>query len=201
MKKLIFLVFTLAIPVSIFLFLKFFGTNTFVVPVLFEDGIAGCENPVKPHVVPEEFFRAEGLTEPNALSDKFKVIYVLEAAEMRANDPLIVQLVRIQDAFYELSSPYFILYVPADFADEIKLSDLLVQSGMKAGNFSIVALGEDQMNDFLRCGVGLIDDDTSDTDRFVLIDTEGQIRGMYKSMDMEQTDRLILELKILKQKA
>jgi hypothetical protein len=42
MKKFIFLILTLAIPVSIFLFLKIFGNNEFEVPVLFEDGLPGC---------------------------------------------------------------------------------------------------------------------------------------------------------------
>lgn len=198
MKKTIFLLLTLAIPVSIFLFLKFFGSNEFDVPVLYDNGIDNCENSTAPHVIPEEFVMPVVGQLQADTEGRFKVFGVLEKSE--DNTELFIQLVRIQDAFYEVGSPLFMLYVQDGNGDAAQLQAQLIEVGMNAENVSIIALSHLNMDEFLRCGIGLINEEGTDLRQLVLVDKEQRIRGMYKSLEMEQTDQLILELKILKQK-
>ena len=54
------------------------------------------------------------------------------------------------------------------------------------------------MMNFLKCGIALISEPEERPDNLVLVDREGRIRGIYDYGDADETDRLILELKILK---
>lgn len=200
MKKTVFLILTLAIPVSIFLFLKFFGTNTFEVPILFVEGIPNCANSKGLHIIPE--FEYIGETEKNHSSKELKgfiIFGVLNGESLEENRDKIVELIRIQDAFYEIGPPNFLLFKKGE---KILIPDLIALSsemGLEHNFSNIVFIPEDQLIDYLQCGIALIDENNKDFDNLVLVDPKRQIRGIYYSKDIEQTDKLILELKILKQ--
>lgn len=200
MKKTVFLILTLAIPVSIFLFLKFFGTNTFEVPILFVEGIPNCANSKGLHTIPE--FEYIGETEKKHSSKElsgFIIFGVLNGESLEENRDKIVELIRIQDAFYEIGPPGFLLFKKGE---KILIPDLIALSsemGLEHNFSNIVFMPEDQLMDYLQCGIALIDENNKDFDNLVLVDPKRQIRGIYYSKDNEQTDKLILELKILKQ--
>lgn len=201
-KKSIFLVLTLAIPVAIFLFLKLFGDNAFEVPILFDEGITDCPNSVGVHVVPEFEYVGEGGEKINSKMFKdFLIFGVLDAATSEINKELIVELVRIQDAFYEIGVPYFVLFIKGKPEEANELRNSLREIGLMKQYGDIAYMDESALDEFLICGIALINDKTKSFTNFVLVDTQRRIRGFYDGLDMEETDRLIAELKILKPKS
>lgn len=195
MKKFIFLVLTLAIPVSIFLFLKIFGNNEFEVAVLFEEGLPECEDSGQPHQIhPLKFINSAGATIDTQDLDGFLIFCVFEVADTARLDEYIIQLVRIQDAFYEIGSPTFVLLSEEkDLMSGIiaKIEDI----GLQAKHYQLGYLGQSKFSEFLKCGLGLA---SADSANLVVADPERRIRGLYDVMDLEQTEQLILELKILR---
>ena len=201
MKKSIFLVLTLAIPVSIFLFLKFFGKNSFDIPILFENGIPDCFSSSSPHRVPN--FEDIGETKKNLVPEKLKgflIFGVLDGTETNINKSKLTELIRIQDAFYEVESPFFVLFLQGYPEKKYEIRQLCIELGLEEQNFTIAMAPQEQLMDFLKCGIALVDNTSKDFDNLVLVDPAKNIRGIYQSLDLEQTDQLILELKILKQK-
>jgi protein SCO1/2 len=199
MKKFFFLLLTLAIPVAIFLFLKIFGSNSFDVPVLFENGIPDCNTSISPHKVPDiENIGDSGKNYAAGRIGDFVVFGVLDASI--ANERKIIELVRIQDAFYEVGAPFFVLLLKGDRTEKESLEQRLEKTGMERQNFAIVVTSPEELVEFLRCGLALKGDASADLDKLVLVDPTKNIRGIYQSTDQVQTDELILELKILKQK-
>lgn len=195
MKKFVFLILTLAIPVSIFLFLKIFGNNEFEVPVLFEEGLPECGDSGQPHRIPPlKFMNSSGMPVDTQDLDGFLIFCVFEATDTARLDEYIIQLVRIQDAFYEIGSPTFILLseekglIPGIIS---KMEDI----GLQAKHYQLGSLGQSEFTEFLKCGLGLV---SADSANLAVADPERRIRGLYNVMDLEQTEQLILELKILR---
>ncbi|MCG8309381.1 MAG: hypothetical protein MI975_18450 [Cytophagales bacterium] len=200
MNKPFFLILTLAIPVAIFLFLKIFGTNTYEVPVLFDAGIPGCNNLSNAHIVPEFVYLDEHLGQKNSSELRgFLVFGALNGAQSDECRERLVELVRIQDAFFEVGAPKFILFNSGQSNRHATFARLCNETGLEPENRIIAHMPKDALEDYLKCGIALLDNSGS-FDNLVLVDPDRKIRGIYKSNDVAQTDRLILELKILKQK-
>ncbi|MCK5104754.1 MAG: hypothetical protein KAR17_18150 [Cyclobacteriaceae bacterium] len=200
MKKSILLVITLAIPVSVFLFLKFFGTNTFEVRYLFDEGIPNCPNSSSPHKVPNfEYIGETGKQFNSNQLEGFLIYGVLDASETEQNKKLIVELVRIQDAFFEIGSPYFLIFINGNSNQRREMESLCSEMGLAQKSSCIAYLEHRQLSDFLKCGIALIDENSDGFSNLVLADPQKRIRGIYNGLDIEQTDQLILELKILKE--
>jgi len=198
MKKLLFLILTLAIPVSIFLFLKIFGNNEFEVPILYENGIPGCEQSHKPHKVPSVQLSGpnNSIIETGTLNG-YLVYGFLANKDSVTLRQQIIQLVRIQDAFYEIGAPTFVLFTDQQEYFEIIQSES-ADLGLLSQGYHLGVIEEEGLHDFLKCGIGL---DETASKKLVLIDTDKFIRGIYDGLDMKQTEQLILELKILRQQA
>lgn len=198
MKKTIFLILTLAIPVSVFLFLKLFGTNTFEVPFLFEKGIPDCSNTTAAHNVPSINYIGETEKSLTSASLKGYVIYgVLDANTPEDNKKLIVEFIRIQDAFYEIESPYQLIFVKGESHHRQEIESQCKEMGLTQGSSSIAFVNNEELLDFLKCGIALINQDIEGFSNLVLVDPEKRIRGIYDGLDISQTDQLILEFKIL----
>ncbi len=201
MKKILFLVFTLAIPASIFIFLKYFGTNTFEVPILFEQGIPGCDNDKQPHIVPNIEYLGKGDKSFQFHDLEGFIVYgFLDASNPDQYNKTIVDLIQVQDSFYEKKIPYFLLFVLGNRHERDTMEALLEERGMDKGYFNIAYLAKEELIDFLRCGMGFVDAPTDAFVNLVMSDPKGRIRGVYNSLDQAGTDQLILELQILKQK-
>jgi len=200
MKKSVFLVFTLAIPVSIFLFLKFFGSNSFEVPIMFQDGIPNCQETNTPHRVHNvNCIDDEDMPSQISIEDKFLVFGVIKDERSESDRKKLIELVRIQDAFYEIGAPLFVIFYEGSVDQRTDLEKYFIELGMQEENFQIIRPDPASYMGFLRCGIALIDNEDNSFDNLVLVDTERNIRGVYKSLELEQTDLLILELKILKE--
>lgn len=202
MKKTFFLILTLAIPVSIFLFLKLFGSNNFEVPFLFEEGVPNCSNSAVPHKVPDVSYIGEREMQLNSRQlDGFMVYGVLDGEEPEQNNELLVELVRIQDAFYEVGAPYFLIFTKGNPEKRRAIETQCRDMGLLQKNGSIAWVENEYLYDFLRCGIALIDKESENFTNLVLVDPDDNIRGIYHGLEVEQTDQLILELKILKRNA
>lgn len=192
---------TLAIPVSIFVFLKLFGTNKFEVPSLFEEGIPECTNSSDVHKVPDFMYIGEKEKQLNSRQLKGFVIYgVLDVEYPEQNKELMVELVRIQDAFYEVQAPYFIIFIKGNPKQRTTIESQCRDMGLMEKSSSIAYMQSEYLFDFLKCGIALIDEESEDFTNLVLVDPDKRIRGIYDGLDVEQTDQLILELRILKKK-
>lgn len=196
MKKIIFLVFILAIPASIFLFLKYFGTNSFVVPILFEQGIPWCEGDSQPHVVPNVQYvgKDNRLFQTHDL-EGFIVYGFLDASDVDQYNKIIVGLIQIQDSFYESGAPHFLLFVLGDMQERVAMEALFNEKGLDEKICSVAYLEKEKLIGFMKCGIGFADTDVSSN--LVMTDSKGRIRGIYYIQEQEGTDQLILELQIL----
>lgn len=149
-KKIVYLALAFILPISIFLFLKFFGKNEFDVPLYYQDKSseipAGCDAISVPYQIDDSVVRRNVV----------KVIVLSSEA-----DKQIIE--RINTAFKEDS---------IEIASVDKLSD------------------QEKKCIFL----------TESVEQFVLVDKLNRIRGYYNVNDRDESDRLILELKILLKK-
>lgn len=195
MKKPLILLFTLAIPVALFLFLKFFGENKYEVPVFFENGIEGCINATSPHVmdISQLFDEQEG-----ERAKTFTVIAVIDTAADDNLKMLITEMIQIQDAFFGKPGPTFIFISENASSESVaRRLDLSVKTGLEEKNTILKQFQDEQFRDFLHCGLGLTANGEHQKTDLVLVDDIGRVRGFYPRNDAEQTDRLIIELKIL----
>ena len=193
MKKFFFLILTLAIPVSIFLFLKIFGNNEFVVPVLFEDGIPECDDSLAPHQVPL-IQLSSFVTNDAQLQNEYFIFGTLSQSDSITLYEQAIQLIRIQDAFYEIGSPKFVIL--SDDKDQGALRDVLNEKGLNPDNYFIEYFDAPVRIEFMNCGLGV-----KDESQLVLVDPGMRIRGIYDGLDIDQTEQLILELKILRKQS
>ncbi len=182
---------TLAIPVAVFLFLKIFGENKYEVPVFFENGIEGCPDAAQPHTVNLELLKVS--------LKNHSVISLLDSNENDANRAFVTELVRIQDAFYGKTEPQFILLTNSRSVEtQAAMLAFCKVNGLNPEHTILLNLNAAEKKDFTECGLGLGKPDVGQHTDLILIDDEGRIRGFYPRNDKEETDRLILELKILK---
>ncbi|MBX2963633.1 MAG: hypothetical protein KF687_14065 [Cyclobacteriaceae bacterium] len=172
--RFILLVLALALPVLIFLFLKFFGKNEFDVPPLYTDGAPfrdGCGRVFTgPYAIPEEVLSQFGWSEKDSLS----LFYVGELHEGKQWDRLRTHPATARLRMFGIS-----------------VDSILNQS--EAMKYS--KLSPDSVQLIQRCFFFL----TEPYD-LVLVDNERRIRGNYQLNNREEIDRLILETKIILKK-
>ncbi len=170
-KKPVLLFFALLLPVSIFLFLHFFGQNEFDIPVYYQevttDIPTGCQ-------VDYKFpYKAEGSKVP---LDGTTVIFFasgLPKDEITESD---FQLKRVLTGFKD--NPPRLVFVTTDSLTSTAASRvLIVEQASYEMEQQCIFLAKDN--------------------RMVLVDDQLQIRGLYSNTGLKEVDRLILELKIL----
>jgi hypothetical protein len=71
-------------------------------------------------------------------------------------------------------------------------------AGLGGANSCIAFMEKQDLDTFLRCGIALKNKRDDRLNNLVLVDPQKRIRGVYNGLDVEETDKLILELKILK---
>jgi hypothetical protein len=147
MKKSLFLFLALVLPVSIFLFLKFFGKNKFDLPVLMKDATEWPKDCPQPVSFP--FHASSAL-----LNASKSIILFLDTPSLEAQKRLPLE---VDSALVDIRS-----------------NDL--NSALNG------------FPDCFRAGQDF---------HAILFDTTGQIRGLYKKLNREEVDRIIMETKIL----
>lgn len=158
----------LAIPLSIFIFLRIFGENKFDIPIQHTDGvkdkIGECDYGNGQFLVPDSLLGSSGLF----------VVFIYEARELSPNT-LDNQYERIRELF-KSNMPEMKVFT----SDNITLD-----------NVDIIKYPEQTLQQVMNCGFV-----TNIPNQYILIDAKRRIRGYY-STELDEVDRLIVEIKIL----
>ena len=186
--KSIFLVLIILLPVVIFLFLKSFGNNQFDIPVYYQNGVIDTldSNCGRSTAIPY-------LVNTKPASQVVHKIYHFEKSVTGELEFRLQELERIQNAigsnngvllFSFLNNPSITKRAFEKFDDRINYDPTF---------WSIRPVNPATYLVFKNCELVMDDID----DRVVLVDNQEQIRGYYDITDREETDRLIVEIKIL----
>lgn len=172
--KIFVLVVALLVPALIYLFLRGFGENHFAIPVYYEDGISlsVCGSlDKKPHLVEFESYSLQ-----NA--------HLFYFPEWVNDEEFYRQCNRIQSKWPEIR---FTAIADSSFSD------------IKIGN-KLVVSDEEQLFNIANCALVLGQDSAITQpifNKLVLVDKQKHIRGYYTGDDLEDMDRLDIELDIL----
>lgn len=165
--KFVFLIITLLIPVVIFTFLKFFGNNKFDVEVMYESGI------------PEEF-----QTECNINSWPYQV------PEFVLSRDKGLKVVAFDNNSGELEFKNIAIRLSELFKERLNIN-LVAKAANNSPYYNVQAVSSENYDKYIRCNFIL-----DDLNKLVLLDEKNRIRGYY-GRDLDEIDRLIVEVKIL----
>ncbi len=206
------LVCILLIPVLIFMFLKSFGTNEYDLPVYFENGV---DNPFQEcpisdttqHYIPEfTFVNQEGNAVGSAQMDgKITIvdffftscpsICPVMSKEMERVNDMFRDEDRVQILSISIDPTYDTPEVLKQYADDHRA---------EAGKWDFLSGDKLETYELARCGFVLptidglgVPDDFIHSDKFILVDELGRIRGYYSGTNREDVDLLMLETKVL----
>jgi len=190
------LLFLLAIPVFIYIFLQFYGENYYSIPVYYEDGIPNSLNLCPPtstqHFVSQDPLTAFDIT----LQDHITVMSFL-ASDCGADcQQKFNHLSRVHNVFVEQIP----LQIVSFLYDQNGSQSLLPNDGSQNKNWHIVRDFSDLQN-WADCELLISQDSLIEQEeiyhQFVLLDRKRRIRGYYNALDIEDIDRLVLEIRIL----
>jgi protein SCO1/2 len=171
-KKLLIVTLVLLAPVLVFLFLKQFGSNKFEVPVYYLSGhpLQECNSGLLTHRLSEEFVSTNNIKLP-------ALIEGITEADNQFDSDLINVLEK-----YPAVNRYILTTSSSPTSAETITIDSL--DYIQAINCELV-FGEDRFID------------EAIANKFVLIDKAGLIRGYFNVDDLEEIERLDIELDIL----
>jgi protein SCO1/2 len=200
LKKALVLLITLALPVGIYLFLEGFGDNRYDVPVYHTmDPATSMDYSTNA----SSFIAKAANLNPNGTpKSNIKVLSFL-AGNSEANDGEVYlwNLTRSYDAFIDHSDIVFItVALPGvgqgpDLTGFKNARDAVIP---ESDRWFIHTMRDQQTSHaFLTSGLGFASDDSDPSYKIVLVDTENRVRGYYSGLDEEDTERMILETRIL----
>jgi len=188
-KKGIFLFLLILLPIIIFLFLKGFGRNEFVIPVYYEQGLGDslstpCLDRAKQQYYVNSPFVSEG---------KIQVIHF-----ERVDGPLTLfrleELERVQDVFSDDAEVELVTSVNGTSMTLQDIQDYDQRIYFAENFWKRQELDSTAWAKLKYCGMAMSNLDN----RVILVDKQNRIRGYYNITERDETDRLILELRILK---
>lgn len=202
MKKVAILIGILLIPGAFYIFLRFFGENRFDVSLYF-DGSAPCGEGLKAqyHRVPYFNFMVDGERLSSDSGSNAIAVYDLcfSAVPMDVRSHLR-HSGQIHDAFADGSVLIYTLYPATAILNMEEALGVAVDYRSDSQTWLFGYAGDSALMDFAFCGLGI---GARDTDgggilhTLVLVDSERRVRGFYRMGDQDETDRLIMEAKIV----
>jgi protein SCO1/2 len=202
----------LMIPVLIIVFLKTFGTNHYEIPVLFQDGV---ENPFQEcefkesgqHFIPDFRFTTQDndLRGRKEMEGKVTIVDFFFTSCPSICPVMSTEMERVNDAFRnEPDVQIYSISIDPEYDTPEVLKDYADRHNAIQGKWFFLTGDKEEIYNLARCGFILptIDghgepDDFVHSDKFVLVDELGRIRGYYSGTNRDEVDRLILETKIL----
>lgn len=202
----------LLVPILIFLFLKGFGTNTFDLPVFFEKGV---DNPFQEcpitdsvqHYIPDfnltnQDGRSVGREKMNG---KITIVDFFFTSCPSICPQMSLEMERVNDMFREEDEVQIMSFsIDPEYDTPDILNDYAAEHKAVAGKWDFLTGDKSAIYQLARCGFviptldGLgIPDDFVHSDKFILVDQLGRIRGFYSGTSRDDVDLLILETKIL----
>ncbi|MFM7630128.1 MAG: SCO family protein [Algoriphagus sp.] len=206
------LVCILMVPVLIFLFLKSFGKNEYDLPILFEKGVEKPfeECPVADptqHYIPEfAFTNQDGKTIGRAdMQGKITIVDFFFTSCPSICPIMSKEMERVNDHFRD-DPQVQLMSISID--PEYDTPELLKEYAQKhhaiSGKWQFLSGPKLDTYRLARCGFVLptldgngIADNFVHSDKFILVDDLGRIRGYYSGTSREEVDLLMLETKIL----
>ncbi|MDN3205698.1 SCO family protein [Algoriphagus sediminis] len=206
------LVCILLIPVLIFTFLKSFGTNEYDLPVYFEKGV---ENPFQEcpnsdttqHYIPEfTFVNQEGNPTGSAdMEGKITIVDFFFTSCPSICPVMSKEMERVNDMFREEEKVQILsISIDPTYDTPEILKEYADDHGAEAGKWDFLSGDKVQTYELARCGFVLptidgmgVPDDFIHSDKFILVDELGRIRGYYSGTNREDVDLLMLETKVL----
>jgi protein SCO1/2 len=206
------LVCILMVPVLIIIFLKSFGTNYYDIPILFEDGV---ENPFQEcdfneegqHYIPD-FELTSHQDMPigrQEMEGKITIVDFFFTSCPSICPVMSTEMERVDDAFRDIDDvQIFSISIDPEYDTPEVLREYAERHNATLGKWQFLTGNKERIYELARCGFILptIDgygepDDFVHSDKFVLVDELGRIRGYYSGTNREDVDLLILETKIL----
>lgn len=188
----IYLFLLILLPVIIFLFLKGFGKNQFDIPVLYTDGLGdtlvniGCLDRSNSQYYVESPYMEKGIV---------KVVQ-FESLDGPVLKTRLEELEKVQDIFYKNPKIKLTTYLNENSLQANSISNYDKRITFFEDFWKFKELDSATWAGFRQCDLVM----TAMDNRVVLIDEQNKIRGYYNIMEREETDRLILELRILQSK-
>jgi len=174
-QKVMIMISVLLAPIFVFLFLKEYGTNKFELPVYYPEGnpIAECEGSNEQHKLTNEFLVTNSINLPS----------------------LFYLLAQDQNEYYSDLNNVLAKYPSVDIWAPLIEGSQVAQKGIQS-----FTLGSEEYYKFVNCVLVLGEDHWMNepiTNKYVLIDVLGRIRGFYKCDNLDDIERLDVELDIL----
>lgn len=189
---------TLAIPVFIWLFLKFFGSNSFELPIYYTQGIdslSDCRSTSQPHQISD--FK---LTQVNGdslrlsdLKDHILLSYFLPNTCGADCEFVLEQLANVNTVLRNEENFQILVFANEKYSDE-QLGSLQQRYDIASGQLYFLQSNTPAYNDLKKCGFVL---SAEQENTLVLTDADQRIRGYYDGTDASEIDRLKGEVKIL----
>ncbi|MCR9016371.1 SCO family protein [Aquiflexum gelatinilyticum] len=206
------LVCILLVPVVIFLFLKTFGNNQYDIPVFFQNGVEDPLSECKMTDSGQHYIPGFTLLDQNGqsrgskeMAEKITIVDFFFTSCPSICPVMSTELERVDDAFRndDQIRIYSISIDPEYDTPEV-LAEYAQTHMATAGKWFFLTGDKSLIYNLARCGFILptIDgegqpEEFVHSDKFVLVDGQGRIRGYYSGTNREDVDKLILETKIL----
>lgn len=206
------LVCILLVPVLIFMFLKSFGNNTYDIPVFFEKGV---ENPflecpigdTTQHYIPDFTF-VNQLGNPVGkaqMEGKITIVDFFFTSCPSICPVMSTEMERVNDMFRDEPNVQILsISIDPEFDTPEILKEYADKHKAQSGKWDFLSGGKAETYQLAKCGFILptldglgVPDDFAHSDKFVLVDELGRIRGYYSGTNREDVDLLMLEAKIL----
>ncbi len=192
------LLITLAIPVFIWLFLKFFGHNNFEIPVYYPNGIdsiPGCTSSQEPHVIPAfSLSSIPGRTFTESEFDGEIVISFFLPYNCEDSCELVLEkLAGIQQVLSKTDNLKIVVFGDEKYTME-ELKSLADRYHADPEQWYFLSGKQQAITTLKKCGFIL---SSFPLYTLVLTDEQSQIRGYYQVDDPEEVERLKGEVKIL----
>lgn len=206
------LVCVLMVPVLIIVFLKSFGTNHYDLPILYEDGV---ENPFQEcdvvesgqHYIPEFelITQNEESKGKNEMEGKITIVDFFFTSCPSICPVMSTEMERVDDAFRnEEDVQIYSISIDPEYDTPEVLAEYAKRHNANPEKWYFLTGEKSKIYDLARCGFILptLDgygdpEEFIHSDKFVLVDDQGRIRGYYSGTNRDEVDRLILETKIL----
>ncbi len=206
------LVCILLIPILIFLFLKGFGKNEYDLPIFFQTGV---DNPFQEcpasdslqHSIPDfTFTNQDGQPFGRAqMEGRITIVDFFFTSCPSICPVMSKEMERVNDHFQDDPRvQIFSISIDPTYDTPQVLKEYAAKHHAIPGKWHFLSGSKEETFQLARCGFVLpaldgngVPDDFVHSDKFILIDDQGRIRGYYSGTTREEVDLLLLETKIL----
>ncbi|KEO74892.1 SCO family protein [Anditalea andensis] len=206
------LVCILMVPVLIIIFLRSFGSNQYDIPILYKDGV---DNPLgecstdtqSQHYIPDfEFVSHTGQSMGREeMEGKITIVDFFFTSCPSICPVMSTEMGRVQDTFRNVDDvQIYSISIDPEYDNQEVLAEYAQRHDANPEKWHFLHGDKSEVYNLIRCGfiLPIMDgfgepDDYAHSDKFILIDDKGRIRGYYSGTTREQVDLLILETKIL----